>query len=527
MIVNTLVATVDPRPNGQSTNGQSANGYSINGQSANGQPSHHGLGTSNEHPQRRTLRPEVADYVRHVEEMAAGLRVPDLFARPHPQALYHLANRHGVSALALRTRHLTMDQLTAILTFRLAQYVHLGYRDAELSYNTGLTHEPLDSVGPDDVHYLAGDAETGRILCYQYVHPASHAPAGTTLATPGRPPVSYEEIFGRGIFDRLRILPDLPLERVWDWGRLVKDQQLKPHDELGVRAPAELSVATYRSIIGPLREHVDAFLGGGMEGNSLATMAFCQLSVAVMRGTVPLLPPDHPLLRAVVDNVMHPCATYVPDLFAMADRMAAIDAALELPGRAAMKALFSLKRTAGLRPSSFEPTSGFDPLCHTVIQQTDLSEAARRRLYRQGELLRRFAPLAKLTEPEAVALGTLMAQVSAPAGGTVLQRGQRSSGLFLILSGKVELRTAGPAVAPVVLARLGAGDFFGESGLVTGCQEPASAVAITPARLLRLDWSKFDAFLNHRPDIRLAVSATALQRIAAAYWVGENGAVRV
>ena len=35
-----------------------------------------------------------------------------------------------------------------------------------------------------------------------------------------------EQIFGWGVYNRLRVLPDLPVTRVREWGRFVKNQRL-------------------------------------------------------------------------------------------------------------------------------------------------------------------------------------------------------------------------------------------------------------------------------------------------------------
>jgi hypothetical protein len=57
--------------------------------------------------------PETAahTYVRDLLDRAAAVRLPELFASPHPDALYQLPNRHGVSVVALRTSSLSQEQL--------------------------------------------------------------------------------------------------------------------------------------------------------------------------------------------------------------------------------------------------------------------------------------------------------------------------------------------------------------------------------------------------------------------------------
>jgi len=68
-----------------------------------------------------------------------------------------------------------------------------------------------------------------------------------------------------------------------------------------------------------------------------------------------------------------------------------------------------------------------------------------------------------------------------PAGCYVLEQGEPSDGLFLVLSGSVEVRQEDPAGAITLLRRLGPGEFFGELG-VAG-QRPRSAHVVAAEHL--------------------------------------------
>ena len=50
---------------------------------------------------------EAKDYAARLIEAAASIRLPQLFREKHPDALYFLPNRNGVSIIALRTPTLT------------------------------------------------------------------------------------------------------------------------------------------------------------------------------------------------------------------------------------------------------------------------------------------------------------------------------------------------------------------------------------------------------------------------------------
>src|SRR5687767_8638148 len=107
----------------------------------------------------------VAAYVHGLLERADGVRLPELFTSRHPDALYHLPNRHGVSVIALRTTSLSQEQLTQILTYRLAQYLLVDLVDPSSLYENQINHDPLSNVTANDIHIIAGAPETGQILC--------------------------------------------------------------------------------------------------------------------------------------------------------------------------------------------------------------------------------------------------------------------------------------------------------------------------------------------------------------------------
>ena len=108
----------------------------------------------------------MATLLNDLLDPTARIRLPELFKNPHSEALYHLPDRHGVSVTALRTTSLSADQLRAILTYRLAQYVIARHVDARMVYANGMEHEPFSNVSPDDIHVIAGSPQTGEIFCY-------------------------------------------------------------------------------------------------------------------------------------------------------------------------------------------------------------------------------------------------------------------------------------------------------------------------------------------------------------------------
>ena len=96
-------------------------------------------------------------------------------------------------------------------------------------------------------------------------------------------------------------------------------------------------------------------------------------------------------------------------------------------------------------------------------------------------------------------------------GELVLRQGERGEHLFVILSGSVRLFAAAEEGTESVQIDLGAGDSFGETVLLTGEPQPASARTLTPARLLLVPRADFERLMTTVPDFS-AVLARRLSR---------------
>lgn len=98
------------------------------------------------------------------------------------------------------------------------------------------------------------------------------------------------------------------------------------------------------------------------------------------------------------------------------------------------------------------------------------------------------------------------------AGSDVIREGEPGVGLFVVLSGELEVVTSRAGAAPVILARLGPGDIFGEMSLVT--QQPASATvrARTRAMLLFLSRTYVERLAAAIPEVSAYFGQVAARR---------------
>jgi CRP-like cAMP-binding protein len=98
------------------------------------------------------------------------------------------------------------------------------------------------------------------------------------------------------------------------------------------------------------------------------------------------------------------------------------------------------------------------------------------------------------------------------AGEIVFDEGDPGDHLYVIQSGEVELVRESPQQQRVV-ARVVAGDFFGELGLVLGGPRTSRAVAVSTTRLIALDRDTLESMCIEQPEIAIRVIRVLVSRL--------------
>src|SRR5262249_61900190 len=101
--------------------------------------------------------PERDAYISALLDRAAAIRLPELFQGDHPDSLWLVRDRHGVSTVVMRTTSLTREQLVAIMTYRLAQNLMAHQLDARQIYEHRVQQETLGADYPSRPTSLARD----------------------------------------------------------------------------------------------------------------------------------------------------------------------------------------------------------------------------------------------------------------------------------------------------------------------------------------------------------------------------------
>lgn len=93
-------------------------------------------------------------------------------------------------------------------------------------------------------------------------------------------------------------------------------------------------------------------------------------------------------------------------------------------------------------------------------------------------------------------------------GETIIRRGDEGNSMFIIHKGEVSVRVEDEEE----VARLGAGDFFGEMALLTGETRTADVVALNDVVVVEITKDALQPILRDHPDLAGAVSAKVLAR---------------
>jgi hypothetical protein len=461
-------------------------------------------------PESSTPGQNCADFIQRLIERAALIRIPSLLL-DRAGVLYRVDSRQGVSCIALRTIDLTEEELIAILTYRLAQYAAISFVNHELIQKERMQHEPLANVRGDEVHVIALSSDSYEILSYACYKGKISAPPATRMLDRNRDLFPVEVICGRGVFDRLSILPDLPTNKVREMGRLMKNHIRSPLDPQAARATVEVTCGLFHLAVGPLRNEMDAVVGDIEEGVASRNMEFLQVPFVLFHGVVPYLPEDAYSQLHIASSNICPFAILVSDLYSATDRVAQVEKALSLPGKKGITALLTLKADAKRRRSSLEPRDGVPALTDVHVRQKDVSMQARRERLEQGAWLRSVPLFAGLSVSEAAILGTFMERLGIPAGEAVIREGDAGDDIYLIESGEAEVwRRQGGRSHQII--RLGPGQYFGEISLITGARRTADVVASTDLKLMRLGKEDYLRYLRHLIDIEAQLSQAAARR---------------
>jgi len=102
-----------------------------------------------------------------------------------------------------------------------------------------------------------------------------------------------------------------------------------------------------------------------------------------------------------------------------------------------------------------------------------------------------------------------------PPGALIVSESQAGMEVYVVLKGEVSVRRSRWVVFQKELARLKAGDIFGEINFLMPTARSASVVAVGHCEVLRIAAKDFKDYLDARPKLRARIEELARQRLYA------------
>src|SRR5919112_1422915 len=116
----------------------------------------------------------------------------------------------------------------------------------------------------------------------------------------------------------------------------------------------------------------------------------------------------------------------------------------------------------------------------------------------------------RLSAVELGAVAAYGAKATWPAGFMVYQRGASADGVFVVLRGRIVLRSRVKAGRGFVPAIATSGETFGTEGLTAAARYVTDAKADEPSETLHLSGSRFRAFVREQPQHALGLIAQVM-----------------
>ena len=100
-----------------------------------------------------------------------------------------------------------------------------------------------------------------------------------------------------------------------------------------------------------------------------------------------------------------------------------------------------------------------------------------------------------------------------PRGTTIVRAGDSTDSFYILISGSIKVLNSDEEGREVILAILGAGEFFGEMGVIDGSPRSADVLSIEPCELLVIAKPEFRRMLTEHADVAFYLMRSLVQRL--------------
>jgi CRP-like cAMP-binding protein len=118
-----------------------------------------------------------------------------------------------------------------------------------------------------------------------------------------------------------------------------------------------------------------------------------------------------------------------------------------------------------------------------------------------------IARFSKLSDEEVAKIARVGTYVTVPADWALMGEGTSADKAYLLISGEVSVRQNGAEIA-----KLGAGDVFGEMGIVAHKLRNATVVSLSRLECLHFTRAQVEQLEDEVPEFKAALEAAAAER---------------
>ena len=128
-------------------------------------------------------------------------------------------------------------------------------------------------------------------------------------------------------------------------------------------------------------------------------------------------------------------------------------------------------------------------------------------------VLKNVPLLASFPDEQLRVLTAVVSRRSVPRGTVVMAAGDPTDSLYLVISGRLKVMMSDAEGKEVILSFLGAGEYFGEMGLIDDSPRSASVVSSEPCELLAIAKRDFKRCLADNFEMATAVMRGLVRRL--------------
>jgi CRP-like cAMP-binding protein len=162
------------------------------------------------------------------------------------------------------------------------------------------------------------------------------------------------------------------------------------------------------------------------------------------------------------------------------------------------------------------PLGAIGPIATAAVPPVrgDTGEPAESKVAKYCDILRSIPIFHGLPEDALTRLAPSLKYANFARGEYIVRQGDESGSMYVVVQGSVDVSIEGDGGTSVLIAKLDAGQFFGELSVFTGEKRTANVTATTAVECLVIDKPSLMGMFDWRPELAEDIAEIIVQRQA-------------